>query len=218
MNKDAKKLNKLNNAREKLILEENDKDYTNMIVYIRGANISEYNQELVRSDLIELILDGQERGDNIKKIIGENYKEICDEIINSLPKLTVKENILSKFNLIILCLLPLLIIKLIFSTISNFTEGKSLMNIDFTYADMLNSLIIILFATLIVNYVIKNSFKIDDENKILLFVKAALFLLLFNGLIVIAYLYLDIVFVTLPIWAVLITIVLLYLVMKNLIN
>lgn len=218
MNKDAKKLNKLNGEREKLILKENNKDYTNMIVYIRGANISEYNQEQVRSDLIELILDGQERGDNIEKIIGNNYKEICDEIIESLPKLTIKENILSKIDLITGCLLSLLIIKLIFSTFSNFIKGKSLMNIAFTYGDILEAAIITLVATLIVDYIIKNSFEIDDENKILLFAKAFIFLSIFTGLLALINLYFNITFISLPIWVVVITIVALYFLRNKLTN
>ena len=45
MKKETKELLKKNNENEKNILEENDEIYTNMIVYLRGANISEYNQE-----------------------------------------------------------------------------------------------------------------------------------------------------------------------------
>ena len=88
MKKEPKELLKKNNENEKNILEENDEIYTNMVVYLRGANISEYNQEKVREDLIAMIVDGQERGDDIQKVIGENYKEICDEIIAEIPKKT----------------------------------------------------------------------------------------------------------------------------------
>lgn len=67
MNKLAKELLKKNNNREKAIFDENKEIYTNMIVYLRGSDLSEYNQEVVRGDIIELIIDGQQRGDNIKK-------------------------------------------------------------------------------------------------------------------------------------------------------
>ena len=48
MNREAKKLLKKNNESEKKILKENDGVYTDMIVYLRGADITEYHQEKVR--------------------------------------------------------------------------------------------------------------------------------------------------------------------------
>ena len=94
MYRDAKKLLKKNNQSEKQIFKENDEIYTNMIVYLRGADISEYHQEKVREDLIEMIVSGQERGDDIQTVMGENYKEICDEIIAEMPKKTKKEKVM----------------------------------------------------------------------------------------------------------------------------
>lgn len=87
----VKELIKKNNEREKVMLNENVQIYTNMIVYLRGSELSDYNQEVVREDIIALILEGQDRGDSIQKVMGENYKEICDEIIDAMPKKTKKE-------------------------------------------------------------------------------------------------------------------------------
>ena len=95
MKRICKELMKKNNEREKEILECNDEIYTNMIVYLRCSDITEYNQELVREDLINMIIDGQNRGDDIKKVMGGNYKDICDEIIESMPKTTKLEKFLS---------------------------------------------------------------------------------------------------------------------------
>ena len=74
MKKQCRELMKKNNKREKAIHKNNDELYTNMIVYLRGSDMTEYNQELVREDLIEMILDGQNRGDDIQKVMGDNYK------------------------------------------------------------------------------------------------------------------------------------------------
>ena len=86
MNKFAKELLRKNNTREKEIVDENEEIYTNMIVYLRSSDLTDYNQEVVRGDIIELILDAQQRGDNIQKVMGNSYKEICDEIIEVMPK------------------------------------------------------------------------------------------------------------------------------------
>lgn len=65
MNKLTKELLKKNNSAEKAIFDENKEIYTNMITYLRGSDLTDYNQEVVREDIIELIIDGQQRGDDI---------------------------------------------------------------------------------------------------------------------------------------------------------
>ena len=54
MNKFAKELLRKNNTREKEIVDENEEIYTNMIVYLRSSDLTDYDQEVVRGDIIEL--------------------------------------------------------------------------------------------------------------------------------------------------------------------
>ena len=63
MNKKARKLNKENNRLDELIKEENQEIFTNMICYLRGSDLSDYNIEVVRNDLTEMVLSAQERGE-----------------------------------------------------------------------------------------------------------------------------------------------------------
>ena len=44
-----------------------------------------FQQETVRSDLIQMILDGEQHRKNIHEILGGDYKNMVDEIINSFP-------------------------------------------------------------------------------------------------------------------------------------
>ena len=53
----SKALLKQNNQREKELTKENNQVLTDMVVYLRGSDLSDYNQELVREDLIEMVLD-----------------------------------------------------------------------------------------------------------------------------------------------------------------
>lgn len=53
----SKALLKQNNQREKELTKENNQVLTDMVVYLRGSDLSDYNQELVRADLIEMVLD-----------------------------------------------------------------------------------------------------------------------------------------------------------------
>lgn len=172
MKKETKELLKKNNENEKNILEENDEIYTNMIVYLRGANISEYNQEKVREDLIAMILDGQERGDDIQKVIGENYKEICDEIIAEIPKKTVKENVMYALMLTLDIVWIVGVISVIKTLIIMLAKNSKDMTFVFSVGDLISWGMIVFVAYLVVYYICSTTFreKERETNKVLSFI------------------------------------------------
>lgn len=172
MKKETKELLKKNNENEKQILEENDEIYTNMIVYLRGANISEYNQEKVREDLIAMILDGQERGDDIQKVIGENYKEICDEIIAEIPKKTVKENVMYALMLTLDIVWIVGVISVIKTLIIMLAKNSKDMTFVFSLGDLISWGMIVFVEYLVVYYICSTTFreKERETNKVLSFI------------------------------------------------
>ena len=172
MKKETKELLKKNNENEKQILEENDEIYTNMVVYLRGANISEYNQEKVREDLIAMIVDGQERGDDIQKVIGENYKEICDEIIAEIPKKTVKENVMYALMLTLDIVWIVGIISVIKTLIIMLAQNSKDMTFVFSLGDLISWGMIVFVAYLVVYYICSTTFreKERETNKVLSFI------------------------------------------------
>ena len=74
MNK-IKELNKKNNLLDKEILEENQEIFTDIICYIRSADLSDYDVEVVRRDLTEMIIEAQERGEKVTSLFSGDYKE-----------------------------------------------------------------------------------------------------------------------------------------------
>lgn len=172
MKKETKELLKKNNENEKNILEENDEIYTNMIVYLRGANISEYNQEKVREDLIAMIVDGQERGDDIQKVIGENYKEICDEIIAEIPKKTVKENVMYALMLTLDIVWIVGVISVIKTLIIMLAKNSKDMTFVFSLGDLISWGMSVFVAYLVVYYICSTTFreKERETNKVLSFI------------------------------------------------
>lgn len=172
MKKETKELLKKNNENEKQILEENDEIYTNMVVYLRGANISEYNQEKVREDLIAMIVDGQERGDDIQKVIGENYKEICDEIIAEIPKKTVKENVMYALILTLDIVWIVGVISVIKTLIIMLAKNSKDMTFVFSLGDLISWGMIVFVAYLVVYYICSTTFreKERETNKVLSFI------------------------------------------------
>ena len=90
MNKKTKRLLEENNCREKALSQESQAVMTDLVVYLRGQNISMYHQEEVRWDIQEMVLEAENRGETIAQVIGEDYQTFCDEIVAALPPRTWK--------------------------------------------------------------------------------------------------------------------------------
>jgi len=71
-----------------------------MICYLRSSNISNYDLEIVRQDLLEMVLSAQKRGENIQSVISGEYKSFCDDIITNLPSKTIKQKIIDYCNIV----------------------------------------------------------------------------------------------------------------------
>ncbi|RDU23360.1 DUF1129 domain-containing protein [Anaerosacchariphilus polymeriproducens] len=158
MNKKTKYLIKENKTREKEINKENEDILTNIILYLRGSDLSRYNQEMVRADLIDMIIEGQKRGDDIQKVIGENYKEICDEIINSFPQKTYSEKIFQLISEIVLIMWVIGIISVVsdFIIISLITREPYEFNL--TVGKIISGILTILFAEVYIHFLCKQAF------------------------------------------------------------
>lgn len=176
MNKQVKELNRLNNKLEEQLNEENSEAYTDIICYLRVANISEYNQEIIRQDLLEMVLSAQERGESIQTVIGEDYRAFCDNIIASLPSRSLKEKILEFLDILFLGTSILGTIHIIFSkdTISlirNALSGEPLnFQIGVSVGSLIAYCIIIAASFIIVQAICKTSFKPEKKrNKVMYF-------------------------------------------------
>lgn len=155
MSKTTKQIMHENTEREKAIAPENMEIYTNMIAYIRGANLTERNVETIRADITEMLLDAQLRDDNIQKVFGANYKEICDDIIDAMPKKTAKDQLVEIVDILLRSVWRLGLILLATNVISDLTRNGTLTAFTVTSGQFISMIIIILVAYGIVLYVTK---------------------------------------------------------------
>lgn len=65
-----------------------------MLLYIRGVDISAYDQERVRRDVTQMILEGEQRGESASYVIGEDYREFCDSVLEEIPRLTAGQKVI----------------------------------------------------------------------------------------------------------------------------
>lgn len=114
MNKTTKQLLEENNRREKELSPDNQKVLTDIVAYLRGSSVSTYQQELVHRDILEMLQEGEARGQTASEIIGEDYQTFCDEILAELPKRSMKQRIVYALSIVSLSAAGLLSIWLVF--------------------------------------------------------------------------------------------------------
>jgi DNA-binding ferritin-like protein (Dps family) len=171
MNKKTKELNRMNNSLDKQVNPENKEAFTDMICYLRGANISGYHQELVRHDLTEMVLSAQQRGENIRAVIGEDYQAFCDDVIASLPPVTLKQRIIDFFDIVCWSLSILGAINIVMANetialIHNLISGNPLnYYISVSIGSVISIGIIVAAASVMVEVFIKNAFQIGKKKR-----------------------------------------------------
>lgn len=136
-----------------------------MVVYIRAANISPYDQEKVRRDMTEIILDGEHRGAPIKDVIGEDYRLFCDDVIAEIPKLTGRTRILSFCRDLFLLTSMLLALWLFFQCVQQMIKPSTWPYVTLTAGNLIRGLLILALSTALVQAICKNAFRTDAGPK-----------------------------------------------------
>lgn len=176
----VKDLQRENKELEKHIHSENDEIYTNMIVNLRGSNASLLQQEIVRNDIAQMMLDAQERGQTAKDVFGKNPEAVTQEIMAELPSLSTKEILLQRFLQVlqIFCIMMFIYIArdTILYGIGRLVEPM----LTLTFGDIVNMVLIGAFSVGLVNYIIRTSWNEEtNKEKIVVGLLFALFNLLF---------------------------------------
>lgn len=116
-----------------------------------------------------MILSAQNHGESIYSLIGEDFKLFCDNVIESLPPKTKKQKIIDFFDIVCQCLSILGLIIVITSKdtilmIRNLFVGNTLnLNISISTGTVISMVGIIVAAVIIVEVIMKNSFKTKKE-------------------------------------------------------
>jgi DNA-binding ferritin-like protein (Dps family) len=163
MSKRTKILQKENNELEKQIQNDSNKSIlTDIVVYIRSANINPYYQEKVRRDIWEMIVDGEKRGETAKDIIGDDYKLFCDNVIVEMPKLSRKGYIFSLFRDVLLSIDVLLIIWLVFNLLER-ESSSAFPYFTVTAGNIICTMLIVIGAFGLFHALSKNTFDIGNS-------------------------------------------------------
>ena len=139
-----------NNRLEEELSPEGKDILTDMVVYLRGCNISPFQQELVRRDITWMLIDGEQRGDTAVTVIGDDYCQFCDSVLREIPHMTWKEKMAGIVRDNLLALAVLLAIWLIGGVLENaalyFLDRPAGIRLSVTAGNLLGGLIILAAA------------------------------------------------------------------------
>ncbi|MGG0643829.1 DUF1129 family protein [Sporosarcina gallistercoris] len=91
----TKELIQENNEKREQLTEENERYYSNMLVYIRSKFLlSERATEELLMEMLEHLLEGQQDGKSAEEIYGRDPRAYADEVIAQMPKEKKKNQLL----------------------------------------------------------------------------------------------------------------------------
>lgn len=181
MNRATKQLLEENNQREKELSPDNQKVLTDIVAYLRGSSTPILQQEQVRRDITEMLLEGEVRGQSAQTIIGTDYQAFCDEILAELPKRSAGQRAVYGLSAVSLSTAVLLAIWLGFGLFTAAIQGAFTLWLPVKLGQLLGGAAIIAFSYGLVEYVCRTSFEDRTPSKVLtvgVFVGMVLFFLL----------------------------------------
>lgn len=160
MSKRTKELLRANNALDAQLNKDNQQMMTNIVVYIRSANISEYEQELVRRDVMAMLAAGEREGRSAEEVIGDDAQAFCDEVIAALPPRPAGEHALDALRTGLLAFVVLALCWSVFSAVDAIAE-QHWPYFPLTVGDVISQALIFATAFIIFRGISRHTF--DDK-------------------------------------------------------
>ena len=102
------RLRKENNHAETQLSRENSDLITRMYFYLLASDLTVFEVETIRKDLTGMAIEAQMRERPFAEIVGDNYKQFCDELIENGRKKTLLMKILEVVEIVLCATLALL--------------------------------------------------------------------------------------------------------------
>lgn len=160
MSKRTKELLRANNALDAQLNKDNQQMMTNIVVYIRSAAISEYEQELVRRDVMAMLAAGEREGRSAEEVIGDDAQAFCDEVIAALPPRPAGERALDALRTGLLAFVVLALCWSVFSAVDAIAE-QHWPYFSLTVGDVISQALIFVTAFIIFRGISHHTF--DDK-------------------------------------------------------
>lgn len=88
MSRASRHLRKINNAMDDRIDPADSGTMTDIVCYLRSTSLTAMQQEEVRRDIMDMLIDGRRRGQTARDVIGGDYRAFCDEIVGAIASVS----------------------------------------------------------------------------------------------------------------------------------
>lgn len=163
MRKKTKLLLEENNRAEKALSTRGQGLLTDIVVYLRGSRISTWEQEQVRRDITQMLLDAENRGESAEAVIGPDPQGFCDSIIAELPPMPRWESLLCTLRDGLLAAAVLAAIWLGFGVLEGLLGAGSWPELTLTIGQLLSGAGILLTACGVVYWICRRSFSAEQK-------------------------------------------------------
>lgn len=153
-----------NNRVCKNLNKENQQIYTDIVCYLRVSNLSDLEQEEVFGDVLRMFFDCQNKGKEVKNIIGEDYKQFTDDIIMALnPRKSLMKKVKEYLLIFLEALCYVFTIDFILLYLPQIVKGNLSLSYNYSLDMAARSLLIFVAVLYLFNYVGRNSFKLSKR-------------------------------------------------------
>lgn len=208
MRKKTKILLTENNRAEEALSPEGRALLTDIVVYLRSSRASTWEQELVRRDITQMLLDAEARKENPRTVIGPDPKAFCDSVIEELPPMPQWKRILSIVRDGLLAATVLMMIWTVFGVLEGLLGVGSWPNLTLTMGQLIAGAGILMTASGLVYWICRSSFSVDQKKSHWVILFLIVFVLLCLGV------FLRQPIAVIPVPAIVVFIVVLFLVYK----
>lgn len=163
MKPEVKALLRENNRREKGLSPEAREKMTDMVVYLRGQDLSERTQEEIRRDIQEMVLAAEARGEGIDQVIGEDYRAFCDAIVAAVPRSSRPVRALRAVNVILPALSVLLGIWTVNKVVHTLLAGQAPLYLTLTVGEVVSMAVILLTGVAAVEWICRTALNRKKE-------------------------------------------------------
>lgn len=160
-----KSIQKENNLLSKELSRENQRIYMDFVSYLRVSNLSEFEQEEVLSDILRMFYDWEKEGKKVKDMVGEDYKNFADEIIDAVKP---HKTLLQQCNEYVLIMLEaicyMFTIDFVFLYMPKMVKGNFSLVYDFNLDIAVRVILIFVVLEVLFKYIGRSSFHLSDKN------------------------------------------------------
>lgn len=121
-----------NNARERALSRESQREMTDVVVYLRGQDLSPLDQEEIRRDILEMVWEAEARGETMAQVVGQDYRTFCQEIVAAVPRRSRRVRMAAAVEELLPALSVLLGIWLVKKVVEALLRGEAVMHLTLT--------------------------------------------------------------------------------------